>query len=84
MERSLTGEDHAVLNHPHDHPQELMFEGPVLSCRTLLLREKHKLTVNAKVNFRHAGNDRVQESAFNQLNGSVKLTGLWLVIKRSP
>lgn len=54
MEKSLTGEDHAVLSHPHDHPQEPMFEGNVLSSRTLLLRQKRKLLVNGKVNFRHS------------------------------
>lgn len=84
LEMSLTGEDHAVLSHPHDGPQQLMLEGPVLSCRTLLLRQKHRLTVNGEVNFRQANNDAVQESPFNQLNGPVKLTGLWLVIKLGP
>lgn len=54
MEKNLTGEDHAVLSHPHDHPQELMFEGDVLSSRTLLLRQEGKLMVNGHVNFTHS------------------------------
>lgn len=97
MEKSLTGEDHAVLSHPHDHPQELVFEGDVLSSRTLLLGQKRQTDGQRSRQlhtFRHECNYSIQfysilwysaeNSQLNQLHGSVKLTGLRLVIKLGP